>query len=237
MVSWLLMRLRDGLCTEADVIKIQENCSPHTLTAKQWNDRGFNCDDVIHIYTTNAEVDAYNKKRLIELDVPIALVEAGTTGHSNLCENCFRGLEKQLFLAVVAKVFVTQNLCSKAGLVNGSNGIVKDIVYEEGATAPKLPKFVWVDFGEIYKGSSFFPNDKDGARKGWVPIAPMTAKYFTYSSQKQDWLEHTRTMLPLRLCYAWTVWKAQGQTFKKRLWSLSLTKRRNMGSVTLLSRE
>ena len=24
--------------------------------------------------------------------------------------------------------------------------------------------------------------------------------------------QHSRTMLPLRLCYAWTVWKSQGQT-------------------------
>ena len=52
--------------------------------------------------------------------------------------------------------------------------MVKDIVYDHDIPAPKLPKFVWVDFGEDYTGPSFFPNSPN--RKGWFPIHLVTNK-------------------------------------------------------------
>lgn len=46
---------------------------------------------------------------------------------------------------------------------------------------------------------------------------PYTAREYTYNAQKDGCDEHTCTMLPLRLCYAWMIWKAQGQIFKCRV--------------------
>ena len=110
---------------------------------------------------------------------------------------------------------MTSNVCQSAGLCNGATGVVVDIVYEVGATAPGLPRFVLVDFGENYRGPSFFPNDP--ARKGWVPVHPITATWWTHSNSANGYEEHTRTQLPLKPCWAWTIWKAQGQTIRGKV--------------------
>ena len=56
-----------------------------------------------------------------------------------------------------------------------------------------------------------FPHER--SREGWVSISPKTADWSTPSPDiPNTFAEHGRTMLPLRLCYSWTIWKAQGQT-------------------------
>ena len=60
----------------------------------------------------------------------------------------FWGLETCLYLCVNAYVTVQINLCTPAGLMlNGSEGIVNDIVYADGGGPTSQPKFIMVDFG------------------------------------------------------------------------------------------
>ena len=66
-----------------------------------------------------------------------------------------------------------------------------------------------MDFGEGYSGPSFFPNKPE--RRGWFPVEPLRA------SEKIGGKESSRTMLPLRLSWAWTIWKSQGQTIIGKL--------------------
>jgi hypothetical protein len=56
-----------------------------------------------------------------------------------------------------------------------------------------------------YGGPTFFPENE--SRKQWVPIYPITAEDYYVGGKSLS-----RTMLPLRLAWAWTIWKAQGQT-------------------------
>ena len=218
----LLDRLRDGECTDADWILVKETCSQDTIPAAQWNER-FNDDtnDVTYLFNTNNEVFKYNIERLKKLKKPIALIEAEHTGNSKKMKaNRFMGLESSLYVSVDSKVVMTNNVCQPAGLCNGAVGIVKDIIYEVGKTAPSLPLFVWVDFGETYKGLSLFSDD-DPDRKGWVPVHPYVAKEWSASSNSATgYSEDTRTMLPLKLAWAWTTWKAQGQTISGKLVAL-----------------
>ena len=217
-----LGRLRGGELQVEDWKKFVKNCSRDSMTSKEWKERGFEDNDVVHLYCTNKEVDAFNAKKLMELGNPIAMIKAKHTGRAREHgPDRYRMLESEMFLAVGAKVYLTQNIAAKFGLANGSVGIVKDIVYEEGTSAPNLPKYVWVDFGTNYKGPTFFPHHEDpnfplecNERAGWVPIAPLQASSYSFNKVRKDYEEHTRTMLPLRLCYAWTVWKSQGQTFR-----------------------
>ena len=67
-----------------------------------------------------------------------------------------------------------------------------------------------VDFVSQYTGTTFFPDDE--TRRGWVPVHTMTASWYTPNGTPGQYDEHTRTMFPLRLAWAWTIWKAQGQT-------------------------
>ena len=208
----ILDRMRDGLNTEEDWIHVKQICSRDTMGEIEWGKRFGNDGEITFLFTTNAKVDNHNHRRLKQLDKPIALIEAEHTGDSKkMNSDCFMGLSCFLFLAVCAKVVLTSNVCQPAGLCNGATGFVKDIIYDEGKTAPALPRLVWVDFGDKYSGPSFFPNDED--RSGWVPIHPMTATEYTSSkTSPTGYVEHSRTMLPLRLAWAWTIWKAQGQT-------------------------
>jgi hypothetical protein len=210
----ILDGIRNGNCTEAQWRHVCETCSRDTMTVKKFQERFRDDTDITYLFTTNEKVEQHNAKMLKQLGKPIALIEAEHTGRSkSMNSSAFMGLNCFLFLSVFAKVVMTQNVCQPAGLCNGATGTVMDIVYNDGEGPPSLPKFVWVDFGDNYKGPSFFPRDE--TRRGWVAVRPRTSKEWTFSGRgggvRQ---EHTRTMLPLRCAWGWTVWKAQGQTMK-----------------------
>lgn len=57
---------------------------------------------------------------------------------------------------------------------------------------------------------SFFPDNPDAS--GWVPIFPESTERSTPKNGTTE--QHSRTMFPLHLCYAWTIWKGQGQTLR-----------------------
>ena len=121
-------------------------------------------------------------------------------------------LRERLYLCKNARVVLEMNLASEIGLANGSTGIIKEIVYEESQKAPELPKFCWVEMDD-YSGPTFF-KDNDNRRQ-WVPIYPKTANDSVYV--KGEFKNISRTMLPIRLAWAWTIWKAQGQTYKGKI--------------------
>ena len=130
-------------------------------------------------------------------------------------------LNNVLFLARDAKVTLTFNLSPELGLANGSTGKVKDVIYLEG-TKPvdqpprpsevDLPYCVWVEFDE-YCGPSFFP--QDSGRNKWVPIYPR--RHMELRKKRNNWVEEERIMIPLRLAWAWTIHKAQGQTIRSKI--------------------
>ena len=212
----LLNRTRTGENTDEDYeLLAQRSQCGSSMTREAWNERyGDNAPNVTRLYCTNKEVEEENKRRLVALGAKIALVEAKHTGKSRTMDpDKFRNLGRRMYIAVGAEVMATHNLLQPAGICNGSVGIVKEIIYKEDETAPSLPKCVWVDFGENYTGSvNFFPNNPE--RRGWVPIPPIKATCCTVSGNSNGLMESTRTMLPLRLAYAWTIWKAQGQTIR-----------------------
>ena len=147
--------------------------------------------------------------------------------------NVSRGLDANLFLCVNAKILLTGNVKLSAGLVNGATGVLHEIVYKNNRTAPSLPKFVLVDFGNQYKGPTFPPNYIEC--RGWVLVHPSTSKWYTakYSSPGND-DEHTCTILYLRLCWAWIVLKAQGQTTKNKFF-INMGKREKEHGLTYVS--
>jgi ATP-dependent DNA helicase PIF1 len=200
----LLDHIRDGDCTEDDWIHTKVSCSKETMPAAEWKRRFEDTtDNVTYIFNSNKEVNAHNTKRLCSLAEPIALIEAEHTGESrSMSDDVFRGLRSFLFLAVFARVVMTSNVCQPAGLVNGSVGEVKDIIYEDNTTAPALPKFVW---GK--------------------------------ADNTEGYSEHTRRQLPLRLAWAWTAWKAQGQTIPGKLVAdLGKTEKEHGLTYTVFSR-
>ena len=102
-----------------------------------------------------------------------------------------------------------------------------------------MPNFVIIDFGRNYKGPKYFetPHGKE-SRDSWVPIVPVTINWSVPSSNSNEpYVDYSRTMLPIKLSHAWTIWKAQGQTIKEPiLIELERTEREHGLTYTAFSR-
>ena len=214
-----LNRLADGKCTKEDWLLVKHKSSHTTLGDDEWRRRGFNDRGVIHLYSTNEMVEKHNLRELTKQNKPILRIEATNNCARAAGMTCdkFGGLQRFAYLCIGSTVVLTTNLCPEMGLSNGSTGIVKDIEFrgvnppvEEGSWNPKtLPYCVWVDFDDKYYGPPFFNNVE---QRGWVPISPISLNEYVRRANSDQETVLTRTMIPLKLAWAWTIWKVQGQT-------------------------
>ena len=221
--SEILNRLHDGKNTKTDAALINKKCSRHVMTRAEWRRRGFTNDDTMHLFTTNAASKRHNRIMINNMVSPIALVQAENKGNGqNASSENTQNLENSMYLAVGASVIITSNICRS--VVNGSRGIVKEIIYKNEESAPAVPAIVWTEIN-TFNGNTFFPNDP--SRKKWFPIRPKSHIWWTEekkkrgqvanSIDKKGWIENSRTMLPMKLSWALTVWKAQGQTIRSKI--------------------
>lgn len=125
--------------------------------------------------------ESYNRKHLrahaAEHKVPVVAFDAvheGTSHEQGMSMNdeLFSGLARRLELAVGAPVLLLSNLAVEHGLMNGSQGIVKDIVFAPGdhpnhdRVENRMPYAIVIDFPG-YSGPPFF---SDPSRKTCVSI-------------------------------------------------------------------
>ena len=108
-----------------------------------------------------------------------------------------------IHLAKEAKVMLTCNLWQQTGLCNGAMGTVSEILYAQDQRPPNLPIAVLVNF-DVYTGPPFLLSQPK-----CIPVPPTTFQWHNGTTQQ------SRQQLPLRLCYAMTIHKAQGQTLTK----------------------
>ena len=123
----------------------------------------------------------------------------------------FRGMRSTVHLMLEAPVMLILNRIwdrqtVPLGLMNGARGTVKAIVYREGERpcAEHQPEYVVVAFPD-YRGAPFFPGT---GREQWVPVPPVKQGL---EGRESVW----RRQVPLRLCWAVTLLKAQGLTVKE----------------------
>ena len=214
----ILESVRDGKMNEKYRQMLIDKCSMYRMGMQKFAAVGFEDDGVSRLFVTNKDSEEYNQTQLLKLqknnNSKIAKITAvNSVGAKSFSNSKANGVPNQIFLCVGAKVLLTKNLKQAANLVNGSTGIVKDIIYAENETpANNLPMYVIVDFGDSYTGESFFGDDVE--KRGWVPIKPTVAEFFSYGTDK--YVQHTRTQIPLKLCWGLTVWKSQGSTFNEK---------------------
>ena len=96
----------------------------------------------------NEKVAKANYAKLKELNETIVQIDAH---HSNpkaktLSSEEMGGLEPTIYLSKRARVMLTRNLWTEAGLCNGTMGIVKDIIFSENHTSRMLPIAIIVQF-------------------------------------------------------------------------------------------
>ena len=153
-----------------------------------------------------ADMGDFNEKGIQRLNKPIArsLAKHNCTQASKASPAEADNLYNELYLAKGAKVVLTKNLWSEAGLVNGSQGFIKHIIYDEGnpANASSMPDMLLVHFPG-YKGPSCLgPEEEETV----VPIFPVQAEWYNDRRKRL-----TRTQFPLLYGYAITIHKAQGE--------------------------
>ncbi|KAG2788687.1 hypothetical protein Pcac1_g1710 [Phytophthora cactorum] len=166
-----------------------------------------------------SDVDAANTESLLANDVPIVHINAlhhvqqkrlhqkreipeGTvcalTSEATTANNDRdRVVATKLILCVGAPVTLTLNLEQSAGLCNGTNGIIDDLIFFTGSDLP----IILIKVTDLYLGPSFL---KD------VPnIVPIVPREITWGKKNSD-LRVVRRGIPLRLAYAMTIHKVQG---------------------------
>ena len=198
----ILFRLRDG-DSSFDDWKILSKRFDKNLNQVE-RDR---FKDAVFILTKWEEVDKDNNEMLRNLNRPIAKISAVHTGGKEAKRansDVAKGLEAQILLAKGCRVILTSNLWTEAGLVNGSMGIVQDILFKEQGS-PALPTAVFVKF-EKYNGLTI--RDHEGNEV--VLIVPIKRSW-----ENKNGMTCSRLQIPLCLAWAVTVHKSQGLTLKK----------------------
>ena len=132
------------------------------------------------------------------------------------------GLESVLHIAEGAQVMLTCNLWREVGLCNGASGTIVSILYQIGHAPPSLPVAVVVHFPE-YSG----PTRNNTSR--FVPIPPVTFEWHSGS-------QHYSRQLPIRLRYAITIHKSQGQTLSKAVIDIGKSERAAGSTYVAISR-
>jgi ATP-dependent exoDNAse (exonuclease V) alpha subunit len=100
------------------------------------------------------------------------------------------------------------NLWTSKGLVNGAQGVVKIIWFNQGSNScSHLPVVVFVEF-DGYSGPE--TPGWEGISPSWVPIVPAVARWETKAGKAL-----THTQLPLMMAWGITIHKSLGLTPEK----------------------
>ena len=165
--------------------------------------------------------ECYNKAYLRAMahkdNLPVIRVDAEHDGIEQaeglkLDESRFNGLAAQVELCEGARVILIHNLAVEFGLMNGTQGVVKQIVFAKGSHPRhedprwRMPEAVVVDFPK-YAGPTFFDEPE---RRTWVPI-------LVREGEDGDKQSVVRRQFPLILGWAMTPWKAQGMTLDRAI--------------------
>ena len=183
---------------------------------KQLQDRDYNKpvedkekfdEKAIKLCATNKALIKFNIQKLEALETPKILLKAkNIPSHGpakRASSSTAGGLQSAVLLAEGARVMITRNLWTDAGLVNGAQGTIYKIVYKPDNDPSKgLPDVIYVDVPQ-YIGPARFPD-----LPKVVPITPQTA---TWMDGKKFC---SRTQYPLVPAYAITIHKSQGMTLE-----------------------
>jgi ATP-dependent DNA helicase PIF1 len=195
----MLKRLRDGMTDDNRTLEDWKFLLRNSVT----NEKLIEFKDAIRLFSDNASCHAYNSNMLKSLNKPITRILATNSKSiaKRASDEAFGGLKPFLYLSIDARITLTSNIWTKRGLVNGANGTIRDIVYDD---ISKQPHTIFIEF-DNYAGPYFF-NENDPRRK-WIPINSVSVFNQTLSA--------SRTQYPMRLAYALTIHKSQGQTLDK----------------------
>lgn len=170
------------------------------------------------LFTTNRNVDSYNEERLAASPEPLQVFPTRTTGPKAAVDKAFKAysVPEVLNLKVGATVILTKNLFTHHPLLaNGSMGIIETFV------KGRYPR-VRFNSGVVM---TIEPQVYEQKKKMETIIEGVKVSY--------DLVEATLHQLPLKLGYAITVHRSQGQTLDGVVLDLSKIFQDGLGYVAL----
>jgi ATP-dependent DNA helicase PIF1 len=182
------MRLRNGESTLNDWKSLSGQVE-QKLTKTELD--GFN--NTTFILTKWTEVNTINME-LRQLNV-INAIHTGGKEAKKADNDVAIGLEAQLLLARGARVMLTANLWTEAGLVNGAMGTIQDLLFED-QEPPLLPIAVLISF-DNYKGPTIDSLEE-------AEVVPIGSVRHTWEGKTNC----SRLQIPVRLAWAITVHKS-----------------------------
>lgn len=115
-------------------------------------------------------------------------------------------LQNKLFFTTGQPVILTRNLWTQHGLVNGSRGVVRELVTEADKDGNPGEWVALVHF-EDYTGPPFLKHHPK-----CVPIAAVKHDFRVFDRKQKKSVTAWRKQLPLKMAWASTIHKAQGIT-------------------------
>ena len=172
--------------------------------------------DALRIFPTNERVRQYNTEHLIGLGKPCIQAIASNTGcraAEEATADTAGNLHSKLPLCQGAKVMLTENIWTEAGLVNGALGTIFDIAWASGENPRISPPFVTLIWFKGYSGPPYFLNEP--SLEGVIPIFRSEKEFIVQNKH------YFRTQFPLTIAYAITVHKSQGATLDQAVLDIS----------------
>lgn len=145
-----LNRLGDGQITEDDYekLKLRREANISAIDREHFNNS-------IHLFPKKDDVAEYNMNALRKLNTPVARIAAKSdTNVAREGKDDNTGIPDVLQIAIGCRVMLRRNLWTEGGLVNGSIGTVRAIVYNNKHKPPEHPAYILVEF-DNYNGPFF----------------------------------------------------------------------------------
>ena len=193
--------------TEEQYFRWASFMNPKTMDPERWHEFE---NEGLKLAAKKDDLKGFNGERLLKLNKPICQSTAinRPAAAKDSDPNQAGNLMNELFLAKGARILLTRNLWTERGLVNGSHGYIRYIIFREGSdpnTSPyPMPDLLLVEF-PTYSGPAF---DIIDTEERLVPILPETASWST-SRVKNLY----RIQFPILPGYAITIHKSQGMFF------------------------
>lgn len=229
-----LSNLATGRMTFADLELMSERCF-------KINELPSDARDAVHLFSSNALVNAHNERVLNGMVTEGAIVDAldevfGEPNQSaknralktiSSVPTAQRyGVPKQLNLKISARYMITVNVDTEDGLVNGTTGRLRAIDYGiNKATGERRPLRLWLELDDIKAGQNKRKSVQRRLQKSWTPLECVS---YIIKKWKASNLQIRRTQFPLVPAEAIIVHKSQGATMDRVVVHLSSYFKRSM---------
>lgn len=177
--------------------------------------------DAIRLFPTNVQVAEFNKATISHMSAPVAVIDAihKNATSRQASELLAQGLSRKLHLSIGCRVMLRKNISVHQGLVNGSLGTVRDIIFNPGERPPMMPSVILVEFDKFL--GPYLTDQRV------FPILPVTANW------RDSNVDCSRRQFPLTLAYALTIHKAQGLTLDKAI--VDIGEKENASGLTYVA--